>query len=101
MVPIAVQHAGIDAWALCAEFVEHMLSDALAAAARHDHGRSVPDVDWDRIWRAAAGAPSDEAAIGRVVRAASEVARELVLGTTEGFRQLPLESIRRSALSPN
>ena len=32
--------------------VRHMLSDALAAAARHDHGRSVPHVDWDRIGRA-------------------------------------------------
>ena len=83
------EHAGIDAWALCAEFVEHMLSDALAAAARADPGRSVPDVDWDRIWRSAEGAPSDEAAIGRVVRAASEVARELALGTTEAFPPTP------------
>ena len=79
------EQVGLDAWALCAEFVEGMLSDALAAAASADPGRSVPDVDWDRIWRAAEGATSDEAAIGRVVRAASEVARALALGTTEAL----------------
>jgi len=83
--PDRSEYVGIDAWALCAEFVEHMLSDALAAAARANPGCSVPDVDRDRIRRAAEGASSEEAAIGRVVRAASEMARELALGTTEAL----------------
>ena len=76
----------MDAWALCAEFIERMLSDAQATAARVSPDHFVPEVDWDRIWRAGESAPSDEAAIGRVVRVAFEVARELSLGGTESLR---------------
>ncbi len=64
----------VDAWALCAEFVQRIVSEArggVAGELRED----VPDVDWDQIRRAGDGAPSDEAAIGRIVRAASEAAR--------------------------
>ena len=64
----------IDAWVLCAEFVQRIMSEARAGAAKDLPG-DIPDVDWAPIWRAGEGAPSDEAAIGRIVRAASEAAR--------------------------
>ena len=52
------------------------MSQALADTAQGKSG-TLPEVDWDAIWRAGDGAPSDEAAIGRIVRAASEAAREI------------------------
>ena len=64
----------IDAWALCAEFVQQIVSEARAGVAQ-DAQAGIPDVDWARIWGAGDGAPSEEAAIGRIVRAASEAAR--------------------------
>jgi sortase A len=65
----------IDAQLLCAEFVQRIVSEARGEAAQ---GKAdLPDVDWDAIWRAGDGAPSDEAAIGRIIRAASEAAREI------------------------
>jgi sortase A len=81
------EHASFDAWALCAEFIELMLSDAQVEAARVHRDHLVPEVDWDRIWRAGEDAPSDELAIGRVVRVASEVAREIALRASESVRQ--------------
>jgi sortase A len=66
----------IDAWFMCAEFVERIVSEARAEVANRPPG-DLPDVDWDSIWRAGDGAASDEAAIGRIVRAASEAAREI------------------------
>jgi sortase A len=64
----------IDAWVLCAEFVQRIVSEARARVAE-DPARDIPDVDWASIWRAGDGAHSDEAAIGRIIRAASEAAR--------------------------
>ncbi len=80
-----LEDPGIDAWVLCAEFVEKIVSDALSEAARQGGGRFVPEVDRVAIWRAGDGAPSDEAAIGRIVRAASEAARGIAPGTAESF----------------
>ena len=51
------------------------------AAARDRPEREVPEVDWASIWMAGDGAPSDEAAIGRIVRTASEVARKIARGS--------------------
>lgn len=73
--------AGIDAWALCAEFVERIVSDARRAAERDNPGHPVPEIDLEHIWRAGDGAPSDERAIGRIVRAASEAAQGIAPGT--------------------
>jgi sortase A len=66
----------IDAWVLCAEFVERIVSEARAQATNGSSER-VPDVDWAAIWRSGDGAPSDEAAIGRIVRAASDAAQTI------------------------
>jgi LPXTG-site transpeptidase (sortase) family protein len=71
------EHVGMDAWDLCAGFIEHMLSDAQVTASGSHSGGMASVVDWDRIWRAAEGAPSEEAAIGRVVSEAWLVAQEL------------------------
>ena len=73
----------IDKWALCREFVERIVSGAQAAAARDHPDHPVPDVDWEQIWRAGDGAPSDEWAIGRIVRAASIAAQGIALRTPE------------------
>ena len=56
-----------------------MVSDAQAAAVRDHPGHPVPEVDWEPIWRAGDGAPSDEWAIGRIIRAASSVADGIAL----------------------
>ena len=74
----------LDAWILCAEFVQRIVSEAHAGVAGGLPG-DTPDVDWASIWRAGDGAPSDEAAIGRIVRAASEAAREISGHPREGF----------------
>jgi sortase A len=66
----------IDAWVLCAEFVERIVSQAHAEAA-NGPSEVVPDVDWAAIWRSGEGAPSDEVAIGRIVRAASDAAQAI------------------------
>ena len=84
---------GIDAWVLCREFVERIVTEAQAAAARDDPGHRVGDVDWESIWRAGDGAPSDEAAIGRIVRAASGAAQGIALGVFEPRR--PIEPVAR------
>ena len=65
----------IDAWALCAEFVEQMCP--AHAEAANGSSEDVPEVDWTAIWRSGDGAPSDEAAIGRIVRAASDAAQAI------------------------
>ena len=62
---------------LCHEFVDQVVSDALATAGAGTSDRDVPEVDWGAIWGAGDGAPSDEVAIGRIVRAASGVATEI------------------------
>ncbi len=69
--------SGIDAWDLCREFVDQVVSDAVATSGSAQAGMAAPEVDWDAIWRAGDGAPSDEVAIGRIVRAASGVATEI------------------------
>ena len=58
----------------------------------NDPSGHTPDVNWASIWRAGDGAPSDEAAIGRIVRAASEVARGISLVS----REAPSISTHRS-----
>jgi sortase A len=69
--------ARIDAWVLCAEFVERIVSEARTEAA-NGSSKDVPAVDWNAIWRAGDGAPSDEAAIGRIIRAASDAAQAIL-----------------------
>ncbi len=64
----------LDAWVLCAEFVQRIVSEAHAGTAK-DLSGDIPDVDWAPIWQAGDGAPSDEVAIGRIVRAAWEAAQ--------------------------
>jgi len=66
----------MDAWVLCAEFVERIVSEARAEAANGSF-EDIPEVDWAAIWRSGDGAPSDEAAIGRIVRSASEAAQAI------------------------
>jgi sortase A len=68
---------GFDAWDLCRGFVDQVVSDALATSGSGQAGTAALEVDWDAIWRAGDGAPSDEVAIGRIVRAASGVATEI------------------------
>ena len=75
----------LDKWALCWEFVDRIVSDAQAAAHRDNPGHPVPEVDWELIWRAGDGAPSDEWAIGHIIRAASVVARRLAPRTEESL----------------
>jgi len=82
--------ARIDAWVLCAEFVERIVSEARAEAAKDPSG-DVPEVDWAAIWRTGDGAPSDEAAIGRIVRAASDAAQAI----SRHQRAAPPSSIAR------
>jgi len=91
--PIRLDHLSLDAWTLCREFVQRMVSDAQAAAVSDHPGRPVPEVDWEPIWRAGEGAPSDEAAMGRIIRAASEAARGIALGAPEP-ESLPTRSDR-------
>ena len=55
----------VDAWVLCAEFVQRIVSEACAGVAENLPG-DIPDVDWASIWRAGDGAPSNEAAIGQL-----------------------------------
>jgi len=73
----------MDKWVLCWEFVERIVSNAQAAAERDNPGRPVPEVDWEQIWRAGDGAPSDEWAIGRIIAAASTAARRIALRAPE------------------
>ncbi len=91
--PIRLDHLSLDAWTLCREFVQRMVSDAQAAAVSDHPGHPVPEVDWEPIWRAGEGAPSDEAAMGRIIRAASEAARGIALGAPEP-ESLPTRSDR-------
>ncbi len=70
-------YPGLDAWELCQAFVDRVVSDALASAGQRQSGTDAPEVDWGAIWRAGDGAPSDEVAIGRILRAASGVANEI------------------------
>jgi LPXTG-site transpeptidase (sortase) family protein len=64
-----------------AEFVRWVLSEARTGVA--DGNRGEPEVDWDSIWSAGDGAPSEESAIGRIVRAASEAARGIAVDRPE------------------
>ena len=97
--PIRLDHLSLDAWTLCREFVQRMVSDAQAAAVSDHPGHPVPEVDWEPIWRAGEGAPSDEAAMGRIIRAASEAARGIALGapSRSHCRHDPIESMANSA----
>jgi sortase A len=78
----------IDAWILCGEFVQRIVSEA-RAGVEEDLPGDTPEVDWDRIWRAGAGAPSEEVAIGRIVRAASEAARGISAHPREAHSPSP------------
>ncbi len=77
---IHLDDLSLDAWALCREFVQRMVSEAQAAAVRDNPGRPVPEVDWASIWQAGEGSSSDESAMGRIIRAGSEVARRIASG---------------------
>jgi LPXTG-site transpeptidase (sortase) family protein len=74
----------LDAWVLCAEFVQRIVSEARAGVTKGLPG-DIPDVDWAPIWQAGDGAPSDEAAIGRIVRAAWEAAQGISRHPTEAL----------------
>ena len=80
--PDGPEHFGFDAWVLCGEFVEKILSEAQAEAIRESPQGPAPEFDRVAIWRAGDGAPSDEAAMGRIVRAAWEAARGISPGTS-------------------
>jgi LPXTG-site transpeptidase (sortase) family protein len=95
--PVRFEHLHLDAWALCQEFVERIVSDARAEAARDNPTRPIPEVEWEAIWRAGEGASSDEAAIGRIVRAASSAAHGLAAGTSAGPHSPPTEIDRASS----
>jgi sortase A len=77
----AVDGLPIDSWDLCRDFIQEMVSEAQATAARERPGLPVPEVDWTKIWQAGDGASSDEGAIGRIVRMAAEAARGIAAGT--------------------
>lgn len=79
-------HVGLGAWTLCAEFVEQIVSEARAAIERDNPGEPISEVDWDSIWRAGDGAPSNESAIGRVIRAASEAAMGIGVASRDVIR---------------
>ena len=81
--PDRPEHPVMDKWVLCWEFVERIVSNAQAAAERDNPGSPVPEVDWEQIWRAGDGAPSDEWAIGRIIRAASTAANGIALRAPE------------------
>lgn len=72
----------IDAWSLCAEFIELIVANAQSAVPE-ELRRELSDVDWDSIWRAGEGASSDELSIGRIVRAASDVTGRIALDRRE------------------
>jgi sortase A len=67
-----------DAWDVGTEFARLIVADAQARAVRESAG-GRPEVDWAAIWRSGDGAPSEEAAIGRIVRAAAETAKKIDL----------------------
>lgn len=72
------RHLSLDARSLCAEFIERIVSEAHTVDT-DERGGEPPTIDWNSVWRAGDGAPSEEAAIGRIVRAASEAARGVVV----------------------
>jgi sortase A len=78
--PSPFDRVGVDAWALCAELVEWIVSEAQAAAVRDNPGSPRPEVDRQQIWRAGEGAPSDEVAISRIVHVTSEWAHRIAPG---------------------
>ena len=73
-----------NAWALCTRFVEQMASSAYGGRAQ-GVTEGDADVDWALIWQAGEGAPSDEVAIGRVVRAALDARRRIASRQPDGF----------------
>ena len=73
----------------CRKFVEHIVANATATAARNWPGSSPPRVDWDSIWGAGDGATSVERAVGSIVTAASIAAREIADGTVPTVPDVP------------
>jgi sortase A len=84
----------LDSWDLCRDFVEEMVSEAQATAARERPTQPVPEVDWTKIWQAGGGTSSDEGAMGRIVRIAAEAAR----GIADGTAAAPAHSNGRHAV---
>jgi sortase A len=66
-------HLRIDARDLCHQFVQWIVAEAQAGSGE-DAAGDLPEVDWAAVWSAGDGATSDELALGRIVRAASEAA---------------------------
>jgi hypothetical protein len=63
--------------ALARRFAEQLVAEA-AASAHHDASApGAPPVDWHAIWASAGGVSSPERAAGRIVLAASHVARTI------------------------
>jgi sortase A len=86
----------LDSMDLCRVFVEEMLSEAQAVAARERPGQPVPEVDWTKIWQAGDGASSKDGAIGRIVRGAAEVAHHIAGRTID----VPVPPAGRHAIAP-
>jgi hypothetical protein len=76
------------------EFVEHLVAHGRAIAARDKPGVEPPDVDWDSIWRAGDGAPSPQHAVGSIVHAAFDAARDIA-GGSEALLELIGRTERR------
>jgi LPXTG-site transpeptidase (sortase) family protein len=64
----------------CRVFVEQIVANAIAEAARDHPEYEAVSVDWASIWGAGRGAPSTEVAVGRIVAAALVVSREITRG---------------------
>jgi LPXTG-site transpeptidase (sortase) family protein len=86
-----------DAWDLCAEFVQSIVADAQSRIAEENRD-DLLEVDWASIWSARHGAPSEELAIGRVVRAASDTARGFAAGRPGVVTAAAIGELERSAL---
>jgi LPXTG-site transpeptidase (sortase) family protein len=71
----------------CGVFVENLIADALASAPNPDAAASR--IDWGAIWHAGDGAPSEEQAIGRIVRAARAAARQIALSPGTAHAEYP------------
>jgi LPXTG-site transpeptidase (sortase) family protein len=73
----------------CRKFVEHIVANATATAARNWPGSPPPRVDWESIWGAGDGATSVERAVGGIVTAASIAARDIADGAVPRIPAAP------------
>jgi len=62
---------------LARRFVEDLINGALDARRRLDPSTPDPHVDWEALWACGTGSASIEQAVGRVVMAAENLARDI------------------------